>query len=157
MGIPKPAFSHQPVPHLPSSRRLAWPTLSVWDLGCVNDVQHVPSECRNAFSIVSIARRATDISSRSGGGQGEALANEATQAAGPAVSGARGGSLHAGAGLLGDEQPRAARHGQRRPRLATLISFLLSPASQLGAGAGQCIGSTWTSVHSAGSRKPQMS
>ena len=33
----------------PSSRWLAWPTLSNWDLGCVTDVKHVPSECRKTF------------------------------------------------------------------------------------------------------------
>ena len=47
------------------------------------------------------------------GGQGEALALEPTQASGPAVAGARGGSLHAGAGLRGDEQPRASRLRRR--------------------------------------------
>ena len=72
---------------------------------------------------------------RTSGGQGEALAHEATQARGPADSGARGGSLHAGADLRGAEQPRAARPRRRRQHLATFIRFLLSPASQLGAGA----------------------
>ena len=68
-------------------------------------------------------------------GQGEGLEHEATQAAGPAGFGARGGSLHAGAGLRRDEQPRAGRHGQRRLHVASSNLFLLSPASQLEAGA----------------------
>ena len=40
--------------------RLAWQTLSVWDLGCVNDVKHVPSECRNRIfnRLNRAARRA---------------------------------------------------------------------------------------------------
>ena len=69
------------------------------------------------------------------GGQGEALAHEATQASGPAVVGARGGSFHVGAGPRGDEHPWASWHVGDRPQVTTLISFLLSPASQLGAGA----------------------
>ena len=110
----------------------------------MTDVKDVPSECRKTFSIVSIARRAPEISSPSGSGVGS------FERAVARVKPSRTGRPRQVAQLLpvleaalfmqelaSEATSNLGLHGSvgRRPCLATFILLLLSSASQLEAGA----------------------